>query len=91
MKPPAITTWRKELEDAFRKTGDTWGAIEASTLTTEQLDTEFDPDYGGTEGASFTVWTRNYVYFPACYDGAEWVAWVSRNPDAQPTSHIGGG
>jgi hypothetical protein len=31
------------------------------------------------------------VYFPACYDGAEWVGSVSRNPDGKATRHQGGG
>lgn len=86
-----MTTWRKELEEVFEAQGEWWDDIEASTLTDEQLDTEFDRGYGSTEGVPFTVWTKNSVYFPWCYDGAEGVARVARHPDGQPTEHIGGG
>ena len=52
---------------------------------------EFNDGYGGAEGMPFTIWTKKNVFFPAVYDGAEWVACVSRNPDGVPTEHIGGG
>jgi hypothetical protein len=64
--------------------------IESSTLSEQQLDSEFDNGYGGSNGCAFTVWTKNYVYFPAVYDGAEWVDCVSRNPNGVATLHIGG-
>ncbi len=51
----------------------------------------FDAGYGGTEGAHFTVWTSKRVYFPVQYDGAEWCASVSREPDGVATEHVGGG
>ena len=54
-------------------------------------DVEFDSGYGGNEGIPFAVWTYQRVYFPACYDGAEWVESVPRYPDGQPIKHIGGG
>lgn len=65
--------------------------IEACTLTEDELNQRFDNGFGGTNGASFTVWTKNTVYFPICYDGSEWVGSVSRNPDGKPTDHQGGG
>jgi hypothetical protein len=86
-----MTTWRKQLIAAMEGYGEKLEDIDSSTLTDAQLDAEFDAGYGGIEGYEFTVWTKNRVYFPATYDGAEWVASVSRNPDGQPTSHIGGG
>lgn len=33
----------------------------------------------------------DYVYFPLCYDGSEWVGSVSRNPNGVSTMHLGGG
>lgn len=51
----------------------------------------FDAGFGIEQGSEFTIWTARRVYFPACYDGSEWVASVSRHPDAEPTAHIGGG
>ncbi len=85
-----MTTWRKEFENVFKETGDTFETVKM-TLTSEQLDTEFDDGYGGTNGEPFTAWSKQFVYFPACYDGAEWIAYVSRNPNGKATSHIGGG
>ena len=81
-------TWRKMFEELFlEETGDSFETI-TTTLTDEQLDKEFDAGYGG--GEPFTAWSEKFVYFPACYDGAEWIAYVSRNPDGTPTVHVGG-
>ena len=41
---------------------------------------EFDSGYGGPESDYFTAWGEMYVYFPTCYDGAEWVDSVARHP-----------
>lgn len=86
----SITTWRQQLDEAFKETGESWADIEATTLTDATLDRKFDDGYGGSEGVPFTVWTKNRVYFPVVYDGAEWVGSVSRNPDGHPTNHLGG-
>jgi hypothetical protein len=51
---------------------------------------EFDGGYGCSEGCKFTAWGGKYVYFPAVYDGSEWMAFVPRNPCLQATSHVGG-
>lgn len=85
-----MTTWRKELEIVMGAYGESLSDAVASTLTEEQLDTEFDDGYGGSEGCPFTVWTPKRVYFSAVYDGSEWVASVARHPDGHPTRHIGG-
>ena len=83
------TTWRKQLTELFEKTGDTFENL-VITLTDYELDEEFDDASARLEGNPFTAWSDKYVYFPACYDGGEWVAYVSRNPDGEPTGHIGG-
>ena len=85
------TNWREDLTEAMQEHGETWADVEAHTLTEEQLDARFDHGYGGEEGAPFTLWTKNRVYFPGCYDGSEWVASVARNPDGKATEHVGGG
>lgn len=86
-----ITTWRIEITDTMKGCGDDWQNVEACTLSEEELDVEFDEGYGSTEGKPFTVWTHDRVYFPVCYDGAEWCDSVTRNPDGKPTTHVGGG
>lgn len=85
------TTWRKELSAAFAEFGDDWENIESNTMTDEEMDQLFYYGYGGVEGVSFTVWTKMRVYFPICYDGAELVGSVSRNPDGKATEQQGGG
>lgn len=84
------TTWREALNAALKDNNETWADIEANTMTEEEMDKEFDYGFGGSEGCPFTVWTKHTVYFPAVYDGSEWVASVSRNPNGQPTKHVGG-
>ena len=53
------------------------------------FDREFDSGYGGSEGCYFTAWGHKYVYFPAVYDGSEWMSFVPRNPCLHATEHIG--
>lgn len=71
------TTWRKELNDALRRTGD---LLVACSLTDEELDTEFDDGFGAAEGKSFWCWGTKFVYFSVVYDGAESVGYVPREP-----------
>lgn len=85
------TTWRTLISGEMKDYGESWDDIESCTLTDEQLDQSFDPGYGREEGDPFTVWTAKRVYFPACYDGSEWCTSVSRHPDGERTSHVGGG
>lgn len=86
-----MATWRAGLIEAMQERGETFADLESITLTDAELDAEFDAGYGGTEGKPFTAWTAKTVYFPICYDGAEWVGSVSRHPDGKPTDHQGGG
>lgn len=85
-----MATWKKFLEATMKERGETLADIESSTLTEADMVREFRSDYGGIEGVPFTVWTARTVYFPICYDGAEWVGCVSRHPDGKPTEHQGG-
>jgi len=86
-----MTTWRKLLLPALAEQGEGFADIISNTITPEQMDIEFDEGYGSPEGIPFTVWTHKRVYFPICYDGAEWVGSASRNPDGVATVHQGGG
>jgi len=85
------TTWKEEIEVEMEFYGESLSDIVSSTLSQEQMNSEFDNSYGLVEGIPFTVWTANRVYFPASYDGAEWCVSVSRNPDGKTTAHVGGG
>lgn len=84
------TTWSKLIYDEMLKHSDCWAYVVSSTLTGDQLEKSFDCGFGLEEGEPFTVWTEKRVYFPVCYDGAEWCGSVSRHPDGNPTEHQGG-
>lgn len=87
----SMTTWRDEITGALEANDETWGDVEACTLSPEELDREFDGGFGEVLGVPFTLWTKKAVYFPCSYDGAEWCGFVSRHPDGKPTSHMGSG
>ena len=84
------TTWRIMINKALKERGETWVDVVHCTLTEPELDTPFSRGYGGVDGKPFTLWTKRRVYFPACYDGAEWVESVPRDPCDEPTRHVGG-
>ncbi len=86
-----MATWRELILSEMEDRGETWADVVHCTLYDEILDVEFDDGFGATEGKPFTLWTTNRVYFPRCYDGAEGVASVPRNPCNEVTEHIGGG
>ena len=58
----------------------------------ELLQIGFDDGYGSNNGRPFIMYTKKRIYFPVCYDGAEWVASVpiEYDPDFEPV-HFGGG
>ena len=82
-------TWRESIKKEMASHGDSFDLLESSTLTDNELDETFDSDFGATYGRPFTLWTKTRVYFPVQYDGAEWAASVSRDPDNKPTNHLG--
>jgi hypothetical protein len=85
-----MTTWKELLKEAFETTGDDFSKI-VHTMSDEEINKEFNDDgYGDPEGCSFTAWGEKYVYFPLCYDGAEFVGCAARNPCKEETSHLGG-
>ena len=80
-----MDTWRELIEEATK--GD---SIIKNTLTEDELDIRFG-GFGGPEGKPFSAWSEQYVYFPVCYDGTEWVGRARRNPCDEATKHMGGG
>jgi hypothetical protein len=48
-------------------------------------------DYGGTEGPELLAHTKRWVYFWGCYDGAQWIESVPRNPTGKAIPAVGGG
>lgn len=100
-------TWRQLILLEMENHHETWDDVVDSVMAVQyyewetesefahepSFDRSFNNDYGGTNGDWFTVWTTNFVYFPVCYDGAEWAGSVQRNP-VEPkiaNKHVGGG
>jgi hypothetical protein len=81
--------WKEMLIEAFKETGDNFDNLK-TTLSKEELETEFDSSFGYAQGEPFTAWGDNYVYFPIVYDGAEWVGFAPRNVCDIKTGHWGG-
>lgn len=84
------TTWQRIIEHALKENNETVKDIVYSFPKWSELNNEFDNNFGRINGCKFTLWTTNHVYFPACYDGAEWVESVPRNPCHIATGHVGG-
>lgn len=85
-----LVTWRQLLAEAMLNNGENFpGDVISTTLTDYELDRKFDDGFGSSEGLPFTLWTKNFVYFPVTYDGSEFVGSVPRNPNGIATQHIG--
>lgn len=82
------TNWRIEIQEAAQRAKDSLDGF-VCTLDDEGLDRCFGCGYGVSEGAPFTAWTEERVYFPIVYDGAEWVGSAPRNPCDEATVHHG--
>ena len=84
--------WRDKLERELESNGETLADVVSAVppLDHPEWRREFNDGYGGSEGCSFAVWTGGFVYFPAVYDGSEWVESVPRNPNGFAIDHIGG-
>jgi hypothetical protein len=85
------TTWQEIIKEVMKTTGDTPEDIVHSVPEWTKLNEVFDNGFGPINGCRFTIWTTNYVYFPTRYSGAEYAAYVPRNPCDIATGHVGGG
>jgi len=85
-----MANWFDMLKEAMEEDGEIFENRHC-TMGENELKREFDDGYGGPEGKPFTAWGKNWVYFPICYDGAEWVGHAPRNPCSIEMEHQGGG
>ena len=85
-----MVNWKTLIGYVLKDNKEYWKDVVSCTLTDKELKVIFDSGYGGSMGKTFTLWTENYVYFPAVYDGAEWVESVPRHPNGKATGHVGG-
>ena len=79
-------------EDYRSSINDYWDDNEEIKNSKERwADMEFYDGFGGSEGVPFLIWTEKYIYFPAVYDGSEWVEMLPRDPSTPFVPwHIGG-
>ena len=75
----ASSSWYEMLKEMMEGDGENFDE-RVCTLSEEELRVEFSDTYGAEEGKPFTAWGKNWVYFPLCYDGSEWVGHAPRNP-----------
>ena len=85
---PDGSCWKEMISGEYETQRDSGDVV--VTLTKEEAESKFHIGYGGTNGRPFTAWTKDRVYFPVCYDGAEWVESVPRNFPGSVTEHVGG-
>lgn len=85
-------TWRHHIIFEMKQRRESWSDVESSAIENEdKLDTDFDTPGFDEKSVSFTIWTKNYVYFPRGYDSGYSCESVPRNPNGEVTDYIGGG
>jgi len=84
-----MSSWYEMLKETMESDGENFDE-RACTLSEEELRVEFSDAHGVEEGKPFTAWGKNWVYFPICYDGAEWVGHAPRDPCNISMEHQGG-
>lgn len=81
----------KSWDDLFNEKYRADDALTDNTLSKEEWERKFDSIFGHNEGTPFVAWSDKYVYFPVCYDGADRIGRVPRNPGEFDAEHFGGG
>lgn len=97
--PDKLCTWNKKVDtnwyieladiddvEAICVEGILFKTVEEAR---QKLDYNFYSGYGEPLGPKFTLWTKTDVYFPAQYDGSEWIECVPRHPCSESKSHVG--
>ena len=84
-----LDSWREMLAEAMEDNGDT-GPVVLAPDDAAVWDRQFDSGYGGSQGEQVLAWTKERVYFPVVYDGAEWLGSAPRNPRSEGQEHVGG-
>ena len=75
-----MNCWEKMLTSALEHNGESWDDVLHCTISEVERARMFDPGFGSADGASFTLWTKDWVYSDHEYDGSQWVDEVRRNP-----------
>lgn len=84
-------SWRQLILAEMERNGDAPEAV-ISEVSSCNLEGRQDTTDIGYEEIAFTVWTSDYVYFPAGYDGTVWCESIARNPGySSPKELVGEG
>lgn len=85
-------TWFQKIAKTMSHNGETWEDVVHYASDAPLQSTYPSLEFGTSSEVSFTVWTADFVYFPATYDGLDWCSCVPRNPGVLPqvTHPIGG-
>lgn len=83
-----MKTWRQLITETLKETNENFDDL-VINIPEGELDRKFDNGLGNPEGSCFTAWGPQYVYFPLCYDGSEWVGYAPRNPCEKMMEHQG--
>ena len=82
-------SWNRLLKLEMEMRGENFDE-RVCTLDEDAMNTEFYDGFGHIQGQPFTAWGKDWVYFPICYDGSEWVGSAPRNPCDISLEHQGG-
>lgn len=86
------TTWREEITETMTCFDESWGDVEACTLSDAELDEGID--FGnrgrGCDPKPFRLWTKETVYFSNSCEGGFSISCqaVSRYPSTKPVDHV---
>ena len=86
-----MISWKELLQEEIQNKKDA-SKIVHCTISDKELLVKFDDGYGIVEGKGFRLYTENRIYFPVCYDGAEWIDSIPRDHKSEEQGiHFGGG
>jgi len=71
------TNWKEQIQKTMLNTGDSFDNLVFSTMSKEELEEPFTYNLWGKP---FTLWTKDYVYFPLTYNGYDSAGYAPRNP-----------
>ena len=77
-----FTTWKELILIEMEKYNETLDDIISNTMSEEEMNKEFDNEWGGNSAYYFTIWSKTRIYFSAVNDGVfNLVESISRNPN----------
>jgi hypothetical protein len=75
-----MENWRSKIAEKMRTVGDGWDNLVCSTLSSSELDAEFDTSTGRSAGKQLILWTESWVYLTVDFEDRDIVLRIPRNP-----------